>query len=260
MWVGIVLVLLAVIGVILQSKSKWGGDEIRNSHSLYDGDKPSRLLEGKSEKSRMHQATPGENDPVRETTNAGETFNLIADDGAITSEALKLAGLRPEDAIKIKKIIELAWRETAEEMKARAVVLTGNEDDPSVTIDIGADQASGDAQIAKLGYRLKIEFGEHASRKLLLGLNSWKYFGDFGRMDIRLTFGPDPDALSMSPEDVALYGLGGEVMQMKFFDPKSGELKSSARYTSKDKMIRYMGNLVDFANEEYLSGRGASGD
>ena len=184
-----------------------------------------------------------------------DMFNLIGDDGAVTSEALKLAGLRPEDASRISQIVDMSWSEIAEDMKARAVISKNNEGGGSVTIDIPADQSSGDNQLAKLEARLNLEFGEHASKNLLSGLHSWQYFGDFGRMDIRLTFGPDPDAASMSPEEVALYGLDGEVLQMKVFDPKSGQLRSSAKYSSEERMKRHLGGLADFARAIYRGGQ-----
>ncbi|WP_035615794.1 hypothetical protein [Haloferula sp. BvORR071] len=139
-------------------------------------------------------------------------FDLLWAEAGPT-EALKAVGLSDNDRPALEKSIRNLRDKMDTAFAARAVLDEEAAAKGKVVYRVPADDAAGTAAISQFRDELTAQFGKEAAEKLLKGFHPTRYFGGFGRMDLRMELSEGPAATG---------GITAKIIYQNS-DPETGE-------------------------------------
>lgn len=151
------------------------------------------------------------------------SFSLFDDDGNVTSYALELVGLEYDDAKTIEAIRDKAWEELGDLFvnNSHFIDEESSPDEGIYVYRISAFPGDGDVVLESMMKDFQAAFGKQAASLLGGGLHTWRYFGNFGRLDIK--FRMEPNVNRRWPSETRIY-------KFDMFDPRTGDRIGSASY------------------------------
>ncbi|YCM43864.1 hypothetical protein V2O64_21380 [Verrucomicrobiaceae bacterium 227] len=152
-------------------------------------------------------------------------YQLLGEDGEVTSYALDAAGLNYDDRGKVKEIVDQSLDELSKALaeKVRYNEELSAEDRGYYVYDIPTFEEDGTAVLEKLSSRLQDHYGDDASKALIAGLHTDRHFAGFGKFESRVIF--DDHGSLVNKLD------GGTQFDLTIKDPKTGRILSEIRST-----------------------------
>ena len=165
------------------------------------------------------------------------SYNLLGEDGEVTSYSMEVAGLHLDEREKVKQIVGNSLSQVSRIIakKARFNSELSDVDGGYSVYDIPPFVEEGKAVIASLAGELTARFGETASDALVAGLHTNDRFAGFGRFESRVEF--DEHGSLVNPLD-----RGRPQFTLTLKDPKTGRIIQTIRST-KESLLR--SNLGD---------------